>query len=230
MRLGRFAYKHDLRHFCVANVLQPITIAPTSCRWGQDTQSGWMRNNQLGCCTIAAAGHMEQCWTGNSSGVVFTPTDADIEKAYWATGNQDDGRYMADVLKYWRQTGIGGHKILGYALVNTADEVEVKQASLVFGGLYAGLWLPTAWQQADVWDKVDYDQPGTWGGHAVNIVDYGRDGLVLCTWGRLQRLTWEGFRWACDEAWAVMSEDFLTAEIAPTGFNRDAMLERLGNL
>jgi hypothetical protein len=230
MRLGKFPYKHDKRHFMAANMLRPLTIAPAKCRWGQGTQSGMMGNDVLGCCTWSAAGHMIQAWTGNSAKHTTTVSDDDIRRAYWGTGSQDDGRYMADVLKYWRQTGLGGRRILGYALVNTADEVEVKQASLVFGGLYLGLALPTAWQAADVWDRVDFDSPGTWGGHAVNVVDYGQDGLVLCTWGQLQRLTWEGLRWACDEAWAVMSDDFLASEVAPTGFNRDAMVERLGRL
>jgi hypothetical protein len=230
MRLGKKPYKHDQRHFMAANLLRPLTIAPTNCNWGQGTQRGMLVNDDLGCCTLSAAGHMVQAWTGNAHGKTVTVSDDDIRRAYWGTGTQDDGRYMADVLKYWRQTGVGGHRILGYALVRHLDQAEVKQAILVFGGIYLGLSLPTAWQAADVWDRVDLDRPGTWGGHAVNVVDYGLDGLVLCTWGQLQRMTWEGLMWACDEAWAVMSDDFLSSDVAPTGFHRQSMTERLADL
>ena len=67
------------------------------------------------------------------------------------------------------------------------------------------------------------DAPGSWGGHAVDVVGYDEGGLTVVTWGALQRLTWAFWDRYCDEAWCVLSPDFLTEGRSPQGFDVDAL-------
>ena len=54
--------------------------------------------------------------------------------------------------------------------------------------------------------------PGSWGGHAVDIVRYGAETLTAVTWGRLQELTWSFLERYCDEAYCILSVDFLDGD------------------
>ena len=67
------------------------------------------------------------------------------------------------------------------------------------------------------------DAPGSWGGHAVNVVAYDDAGLTVVTWGALQRLTWAFWQRYCDEAWAIISPDFLAGGRSPQGFDLPAL-------
>ena len=200
-----------------------------------------MANNTIGDCTCAAAGHMIECWTANL-GDAFTPTSAQVIAAYSAVsgyivGNPatDNGAAELDVLNYWRQKGIAGHKIDAYAALdlhpsqgNAARDQEcVKQAISLFGGAYIGLALPLSAQQQTVWDVPslwsrlrNQDAPGSWGGHAVPVLAYDSDGLICITWGTKKRMTWQFFAQYCDEAYAPLSRDWLNAQgIDPAGFD-----------
>ena len=76
--------------------------------------------------------------------------------------------------------------------------------------------------------------PGSWGGHAVPVVAYDSRSLTVVTWGALQTMTW-GF-WAayCDEAYAILSPDYLEQKggqsIAPSGFNLTQLRDDLADL
>ena len=60
----------------------------------------------------------------------------------------------------------------------------------------------------------------TWGGHAVSIVAYDAEGLTAITWGQPQRLTWEFWDAYTDEAYAVLSHDWIEESgLNPDGFN-----------
>jgi len=96
--------------------------------------------------------------------------------------------------------------------------------------VYIGLLLPRSAQwQRDEWTLSSGAdaRPGSWGGHAVNLIDYTRGkGPVCVTWGRLLPMTWQFFEAYCDEAYAVLSPDWATQkQKAPSGFDV-AQLER----
>ena len=200
-----------------------------------------MANDTLGDCTCAAAGHMIECWTANL-GDAFTPTSAQVIAAYSAVsgyivGNPatDNGAAELDVLNYWRQKGIAGHKIDAYAALDLhpsrgnepRGQECVKQAISLFGGAYIGLALPLSAQQQTVWDVPslwsrlrNQDAPGSWGGHAVPVLAYDAEGLTCITWGAKKRMTWQFFAQYCDEAYAPLSRDWLNAQgTDPAGFD-----------
>ncbi len=98
----------------------------------------------------------------------------------------------------------------------------------LFGGLYIGLQLPLSARDQRVWDwngRLDGpDAPGSWGGHAVDIVGYDEAGLTAVTWGELQRLTWGFWDRYCDECYCIVSADFLSgAGTTPEGLDLAAL-------
>jgi hypothetical protein len=139
----------------------------------------------------------------------------------------EEGAYELDVLRYWRKTGIGGHRIGAYARVTVYDQRLVHTAAWLFGGLYIGLQLPLSAQTQPVWDwtgsLVGPARPGSWGGHAVDVVRYDRNGVTVVTWGRLQEVTWSFWARYCDEVYCLISDDFLTKGKAPNGFDLAAL-------
>jgi hypothetical protein len=131
----------------------------------------------------------------------------------------DNGAVELDVLNYWRQQGIAGHKIDAYAAFDADDLQTVRQAVALFGGAYIGLALPLSARQQAVWDVPslwsrlrNQDAPGSWGGHAVPVLAYDPDGLTCITWGAKKRMTWQFFAQYCNEAYAPLSHDWLTAQ------------------
>jgi hypothetical protein len=54
----------------------------------------------------------------------------------------------------------------------------------------------------------------------VPVVAYDAHGLTVVTWGALKRMTWGFWQAYCDEAYALLSPDFLNASgVAASGFD-----------
>jgi hypothetical protein len=195
-------------------------------------------NDQLGDCTIAAAGHMLEAWTQYGRGAAAKVTDAEVLKAYEAVSgyvsgrpDTDQGAVMQDVLDYWRKTGIGGHRILAFAEVDVHDLGEVTAALYLFGHVYVGLSVPQSAEDqfaaGQPWDVVSHDG-GILGGHAV---DLGlRDATAqairyeVITWATRQVMTSAFWARYVEEAWVVADEDWITAAgSSPPGLHVNAL-------
>jgi hypothetical protein len=223
MKLGKLPPRIDPRTLRMAHYLKPLTKKkmPSAVKWSAKMTAPWgmMGNDTIGDCTCAAAGHMEEVWTASAS-ALYVPSDQDIINAYSAiTGytpndpNMDQGAVMLDVLNFWHNKGIGQRKIQAFASVSVAAELEVKQCILLFGGVNIGLALPIAAQQQGVWDVTQGPNsvPGSWGGHDVPVLDYDDQGLTCVTWGQLKRMTWDFWHKYVDEAYAILSPDWIKA-------------------
>src|SRR5579863_9113653 len=126
-------------------------------------------NDELGDCVAAAAGHMEQQWNFYA-GHPKQPTDADILASYEAVGgyapgnpSTDNGMDMSAYLSWWKSTGLGGDKILGYLEVDFTNIQEMMRAVDLFGSVYLGIQLPTSAQGETAWTVTDggiYTQAG----------------------------------------------------------------------
>lgn len=200
-----------------------IALAPSasgSADWLSKVPSYPMYGNDtIGDCTCAAAGHMLQAWTAYASAEVTVPDDA-VLSAYEAvsgydpaTGANDNGAVMQDVLSYWRKTGIGGHKILAFAQIDHTNPTQVRAAIEAFGGIYVGVNFPDSAMQ-----QFDQHQPWTVvaraqieGGHAIHVGAYTGAELTCVTWGALQGL--DDAWWAAyvEEAWVVVTQDWIAA-------------------
>jgi hypothetical protein len=190
------------------------------------------RNDRIGDCTIAAAAHMIEAWTSAGRGHAVEVPERAVLDAFDRVKLTDpftgeEGAVELDVLRYWRATGIGGHRIGAYARVAVHDQQLVETAAWLFGGLYIGLQMPLTANAQEVWDWTGSlsgpARPGSWGGHAVDVVRYDRNGLTVVTWGRLQELTWSFWNRYCDEAYCILSDDFLEKGNAPNGFDLAAL-------
>lgn len=190
-------------------------------------------NDTIGDCTIAAAAHMIEAWTAPARGTAVEVSERSVLAAFDKVKRVDpvtgeEGAVELDVLNYWRAHGIGGHKIGAFARVPAWDHSLVRDSAFLFGGVYIGLELPLSAQRQAVWDwthSLDGPaKPGSWGGHAVDVVGYDQHGLTVVTWGRLQQLTWAFWDRYVDEVYAILSTDFLDkAGEAPNGFDLAAL-------
>lgn len=238
--LGKAPRKNDPRTLRLAKYLTPVAAYPDHVDWTADVPTWPMYgNDSLGDCTIAAAGHMIQAWTA-AVGRPLTPEEAAVIAAYWATGSGDTGRYELDVLNFWRTQGIADHKIVAYVALDPANIDHVRFAIATFGGVYVGVALPLTAQGQSEWSVVGDGQgggssPGSWGGHAIPYLAYdartpGEQGgeLVCLTWGAPLKLT-DAFSAAyCDEAYAIVTQDWLDENgHSPTGIDIDALLADL---
>jgi len=208
LKLGKSAARYDSRTLLLASYMTPALPAPpASFNLAAKVGAAWgmMENDQLGDCTCAAAGHLLMEWTANAGKKMFTPTNQQIVAAYSAitgynptTGANDNGAVEIDVLNYWRQSGIAGHKIGAYAATEPANHTHIMDAVYMFEGCYIGLQLPMSAQAQtehhQPWSvppagPTGNGKPGSWGGHAVPVVAYDARGVTVVTWGSLQVMT-----------------------------------------
>jgi hypothetical protein len=186
-----------------------------SLRWGT------LGNTTAGDCAVAAALHAEMAWRA-SAGESVTFTDEQALVIYSGltgydpqTGADDTGLVETDVLSWWRSHQLGDSQILGWAAVDVNDPalVEFADAAFIFGGLYLGFAMPlTARSQPAVWDVVTgagaMAYPGSWGGHAVYVVDRTTRGTWRgISWGRVVEITDRFMTTYADEAYAIVSPD-----------------------
>jgi len=226
-KLGKLAVRHDPRTLRLAKYLPDVLPAfPPTCDWSSKVPAwNMLANDSVGDCTCASAGHMLMAWTANDS-TEFVPTDSQIISAYSditgydpKTGTNDNGAVELDVLNYWRKKGIAGKKIQAYVKLEPGPD-HLKAACWLFGGVYIGVSLPVEAQNQTVWDVTPGEKPGSWGGHAVPVVDYNSTGPVVITWGEKKQMTWPAYNSWCDEAYAVLSLDWTGPDnLTPNGFD-----------
>ncbi len=237
MKLGKLPARHDPRTLMLANYLGTLQPSPAAVDYTHPVPNWPMYDNDtIRDCACAAAGHLIQEWTANA-GALQTPTDQQIIQAYEAiTGytpgdpSTDKGAVEIDVLNFWRNKGIAGRQIMSYVALEPRNHEHVKDAVALFGAAYIGVLLPLSAQNQTVWSvppggPTGQGAPGSWGGHAVPVVAYDPRTLTVVTWGRLLKMTWQFWDTYCDEAYAILSRDFLNKKGSPEGFNLD-QLER----
>jgi len=247
LKLGKAVARHDPRALLLASYIAPsLPTPPDSFDLTKKVASwGMMDNDQIGDCTCAAAGHLIMEWTANAGKKMVTPTDKQIVAAYSAvtgynpvTGANDNGAQEVDVLNYWRQTGIAGHKIGAYVSLEPANHHHIMDSVYVFEGCYIGVQLPVSakaqTQNHQPWSvppggSTGDGKPGSWGGHAIPVMAYDARGVTVVTWGALQSMTWSFWEAYC--AYAILSNDYLTGKkTTPQGFNLQQLRADLADL
>jgi hypothetical protein len=233
--LGKLPVRTDVRTLSLARYVDSRQL-PTPPNAFDETSNvdSWpmYANDRIGDCTTAAAAHMIEAWTAAGRGHAILLSERAVLDAFDHVKLTDpitgeEGAIELDVLRYWRKNGIGGHDVGAYARVAVWDQRLVQTAAWLFGGLYIGLQLPLTAHTQTVWDWTGSltgpARPGTWGGHAVDVVRYDKNGLTVVTWGRLQQMTWSFWNRYCDEAYCILSDDFLQKGNAPNGFDLAAL-------
>jgi hypothetical protein len=230
-KLGKLPVRTDVRTLRVERYIDRAKLpTPPSTLDLSDRVSDWpmYANDRIGDCTTAAAGHMIEAWTAESRGQAVEISERAVLTAFDAVKQVDpasgeEGAVVIDVLNYWRQQGIGRHMIGAFARVPVHDHALARTAAWLFGGLYLGVDLPLTARDQHVWDWIGSltgpAKPGSWGGHAIDVVRYDDGGVTVVTWGRLQQVTWEFWERYVDEVYAILSTDFLNQGKSPDGFD-----------
>jgi len=185
-------------------------------------------NDAIGDCTIAAMGHAYtalEMYAGHL-GTVFP--ESEIVKAYSAvsgydpaTGANDNGAQMQDVLAYMRSEGMTDqlgktHKVVAYAaLGRPANPALLSQCLKTFGSVYVGIDCPQSAEDEFGREPWTYE-PGSpiLGGHAISLHrrhPYGSKVGVwdFSTWGAIQPVTSPFLAHYVEEAWIFVTEDWI---------------------
>jgi len=234
----------DPRSFKVSDYLALHQLQiPDAHDWTIAKKNEWgvFGNDSISNCTCAAAGHMIKCWTANSS-TEFEISEEAILNTYITlskynpiTKENDDGVYMLDALKYWRKNGIDQHRIRVFATVPHDRREFVKASIYLFGGIYVGLLLPKSIEHQEIWEVKPGglsgdNEPFSWGGHAVAILAYDEEYLTCITFGHEKKMTWDFWETYNDEAYAIITQDFMKGDKNPLGLNLAAMEQDLMKL
>jgi hypothetical protein len=236
MKLGRNPKKFNAKTLMLSKYLLPDLPEPPAkvYREWKVPASAWgmYGNNVCGDCTLAAKAHILMMMTAHTAGAMFVPDPADIIAAYSAisgynpaTGANDNGCAMTDVLDYFQTTGIAGHKILGWAAI---DSASMHQGIYIFGVVDVGVNLPNSalnqTQAGQSWDVVP-DDGGIAGGHDVPYFGYGGSGATCVTWGATQPSTNAWDEKYIEESYVILTQDWLNnaSGLAPNTLNLDAL-------
>jgi len=238
-KLGKLPVRTDVRTLRLARYVDRAALppAPSSMDLGRPVAAWPMyANDRIGDCTCAAAGHMIEAWTAAANGKAVEVTEKAVLEAFDHVKSRDpvtgeEGAVELDVLRYWRKSGVGGHTIGAFAAISVDDRQLLRTGAYLFGGLYIGVELPLTAQDQKVWnwtgDLHGPAAPGSWGGHAVNIVGYDQTHLTFVTWGAVKQMTWSFWEYYCDEAYCLISSDFLHAGKSPEGLDLKRLKEDL---
>jgi hypothetical protein len=244
VQLGRVATPaHRLATvpFLADHLALPNTLIADSVDYAKRMTDPWgmLGNDQYGCCVFAARAHHAQCASVNSRGKPRAITSAQVLAWYAAqTGfdpsdpSTDNGAIPLDALKYFVQIG----EIVAYAKVDPKNDAHVAAAIELFGGLYSGWDLPSAWQSETNWDVGPNTQgswaPGSWGGHMVSQTGYDAHcNTPTVTWGELINVTAAARHVYCSEAYALITQEWLDAHGKTIqGFDLSGLKARLAEV
>jgi hypothetical protein len=254
---GKRRATHRLSTPSVGNFLHMGVLPPTPPAWGweykvpnwfmlgngPDTYKGTPFGG-AGDCVVAMAYHLVMMWTANTGNPLIATTDQAIGVYIAltgydpATGANDTGLDVQAFLDYWKSTGLpctdsngnsALHKILGYASIDIHNIGLLNQCTYLFEGIACGIQCPaSAEEDTSNWVWVP-DSPIV-GGHGVPRVGMGTQGGNFISWATRIPHTPEFLVNTLDESYAVVSEDQLNLGKSPAGFDRNGLLNALGNV
>lgn len=221
-KLGRLPRKENPRTLKLASYVKTsgplVSVVPFA--WEYNVSDwGMLGNDSIGDCTCACIGHMIMEWTSRTFGLV-TPTTNQIIAAYsaitgYVPGNEstDNGAAITDVLAYFVSTGIAGRKALAWAAVDVSNQDAIRQAIQIFGGIDIGFNVPQSamdeFSAGLPWNNTT--DTNIVGGHSVYVAGAGSFGNTCITWGQRQQMSWDFWKTYVDEAYAIITADWLTA-------------------
>jgi hypothetical protein len=221
--------------------------------WGFDNvvaaaEWGMLGNDTVGDCVWAGFAH-EDILTSTVAGHSTAFTDEGVLSDYSAaTGyipgdeSTDKGTNVRDGLGYRRSTGIvdaagqrhkiGAYLALDVTKIAAGDFSEVAEAVYLLGAVGLGIQVPqsaeTEFSEHKMWSYVP-DSPNA-GGHYVPVIAH-RKHVECVTWGRVQTVGTRFLEHYVDEAWAIVSPDFLnSAGESPQGFDLAQLTADLAQL
>lgn len=180
---------------------------------------GMLMNDQIGCCTLSAVGHIIMSFSAlDADAVMQYMTDAEIEAYYKIIGHwnpedpaTDQGCILADVLNYWMVNGIRCgteiNKIYGYSFVDPTNVKLLRYALYNFGSIDLGLKLPQYCEKNTTWEIVP-DMGPILGGHCTTINAMDDNWFYGVSWGEKIQYSAAFISQYADEAFVVHNDHF----------------------
>jgi hypothetical protein len=204
---------------------------------------GMLGNDRAGDCVWAGADHETMIWLA-THGVGVQFTDAAALSDYSAvTGynaadpNSDQGTDVHEALSYRRHVGVVDsagvrHKLGAFVELEPGNYEHLIEATYLFGAVGIGFEFPeSAMAQFDAgkpWSVVTGSKID--GGHYVPVVGRAGSYIDVVTWGKVQRMTRTFYERYCDEAYALLSPEYLHRGRSPEGFDLKALTADLASL
>jgi hypothetical protein len=233
----------------------PLPPIPDSADYGAKLPAdvGMLMNDSLGDCTCAGVLHAIQTWTANA-GTIAPVTDANALVLYeaWAgynpgapratdgTNPTDAGADEQTILTDWATEGFyltaGGpvDRLAAFVELDPRNQGDVRRAIYTGAVVYIGFNVPKSLENTDPapfsWDVVP-GQTQSVGGHCVILNSYTLSDFGLVSWGLKYRMTNAFFSTFCDEAYALVSTDWIAAGGAtPLGMSLADLEKQMGAL
>jgi NAD(P)-dependent dehydrogenase (short-subunit alcohol dehydrogenase family) len=168
-------------------------------------------NDRYGDCGPTSVANLVRLVSAGLTGRMVAPSQGDVFDLYRrsgnpgfdpATGADDNGVVMQEMLDALLAGGIGGLRPVAFAKVDVTSDDELNAAVSIFGGLLWGVTLEVAQQQQT--DQWAYQKTDVWGGHAVVNGAYSGVIDVVVSWAERIRTLASFRRFQLDEAWAVI--------------------------
>ena len=173
-------------------------------------------------------------WTANAGKELIIPDNKILAfYKHFSHGDPDAGANMLDVLKYWRTAGLAGDKIMAFVQIETGNNTQVMNAVNLFGNCYIGVSLPNfavpkntdplqiPWVLPPGGATGKDNSPNPNNGHCIPAVGYDQRNIYVVTWGQLKSMSWQFYDAYMDEAYAVLSMDWINKKVgtSPSGFD-----------
>jgi hypothetical protein len=223
-RLGRKprTFRPGVPHMSALRMARPALLpVPERIDYTPPGPLGVMLNDKLGDCTAAGCYHARQVWTSNVIGAAETEPDTAVLSWYIentgydpVTGMNDTGAVEQDVLTKWLRTGLPlgngeRQRLLGFVEIDPRNFRDIRRAIWECGLVYIGFEVPSDIPEAPgaVWDNCAGPIDG---GHCVILTGFDPTGFHVISWGARYIMTELFATRYIDEAYALISEDWIT--------------------
>lgn len=217
-KLGKLPAKfpgnlNDLTYYVAGALPTPPVhvLIPNVPKWDM------LGNDKYGDCGPAGFIHGCQTDAADTKQVEQWPTSQEVIDGYLSyTGGQDVGVVLSDFLTYTHKQpkGFCGHTVSAFAPINFTDIKTLHTAIWIFDFIYTGITVTKAMMRAAMtgqpWTLAHINSPVV-GGHCVPIVAYDDQWLYVITWGTIQKISYPMWHQVADEAWAVITGEFVKA-------------------
>lgn len=247
LKLGKLPARQDSVTFKLSNYLQ-LSSLPTPPKKGghQNLVTDWqgmLGNDRYGDCVWAGAAHETILWNREAGNSVTFNEQGVLSDYSAVTGfnpndpNSDQGTDMQVAASYRRKTGVkdapgNRHIVMAYLAIQPANVLELKQSIYLFGTVGVGIRFPksaeTQFNNNKPWTVISSSK--IIGGHYIPAVGYDSRYVYVVTWGQMQKMSWGFFRKYNDESVVYLSEEMLSANKTPDGFDLTQLQTDLGEL
>ncbi|MGC8520035.1 MAG: hypothetical protein ACP5P4_16190 [Steroidobacteraceae bacterium] len=244
MRYGRLprTFSPAIPHWSALKMgAAPITVPETCSYTGNlPTALGCMLNDRLGDCAEAGYGHALQVWTAASGKPMLTEPNSAIEALYGTQGyvpgnpSTDRGTVLQSLLSLLVKGPLPANipKITAFIEIDPTNSTDIDRATYECGLVYIGFNVPAFLQSLEspgsTWSTEPWANNQIVGGHCVISAGYTPGLRQIISWGARYRMTnafWDAY---VDEAYALISPEWLEATgSTPLGLTPAALEQQM---